>query len=298
VSDVIDWAALRPLAFSVAYGMLGSVTEAEDVAQEALLRMHRHAEPIESPAAFAVTTTTRLAIDQLRSARTRRETYVGAWLPEPLLAPVSTDPPAEHAELTDRLSTAFLLMLERLAPVERAVLLLREAFDYDYDRIAQIVERSPTNCRQILARAKAHLHEPTTRFAASSEHGDELVRRFFAASTSGDLLGLEQLLIEDIKLIGDGGGVVPALASPAVGRSRVARFVLGLLRQARTLGVTLELVRINGQLGILGRDPSGVAVATMSFGIGPDGIDAVYNVVNPAKLRHIPPQSQEPRERA
>jgi RNA polymerase sigma-70 factor (ECF subfamily) len=275
--------------FSVAYGMLGSVAEAEDVAQEALLRLHRHAEPIESPAAFAVTTTTRLAIDQLRSARVRRETYVGAWLPEPLVAPTSADP-AEHAELTDRLSTAFLLMLERLAPVERAVLLLREAFDYDSGRIAQIVERSGTNCRQILARAKTRIQEPTPRFTASPEHGDELVRRFFAASNAGDLLALEQLLIEDIKLIGDGGGVVPALAAPAVGRARVARFVLGLLRQAQTLGVTLEPARINGQLGILGRDQSGAAVAVMSFAIGTDGIGAIYSVVNPAKLSHIPPR--------
>src|SRR5215468_10515549 len=151
--------------FSVAYGMLGSVAEAEDVAQEAQLRMLRAAEPIRSPAAFAVTVTTRLAIDALRSARARREVYVGAWLPEPLL----TDPgrgPAGQAELTERLSLAFLVLLERLAPVERAVLVLREAFDYDYEQIGAIVGKSAANCRQILARARTHLRSDTPRFAA------------------------------------------------------------------------------------------------------------------------------------
>lgn len=273
---------LRPLMFSVAYGMLGSVTEAEDVTQEALLRMHRQPAPIDSPAAFAVTITTRLAIDQLRSARARREVYVGSWLPEPIVA----DEPAARAELTDRLSTAFLVMLERLSPVQRAVLLLREVFDYEYDRIADIVRKSEANCRQILARARERLRGQP-RYAVSPHQRDALAAKFIAACRSGDLAGLEAVLAEDISLTGDGGGKVPALATPAVGRTRVARFLVGLLRRAAAAGIVIDPVTVNGGPGLRARDPHGTVVAILSLSIGSTGIEAIYNVLNPDKLAHI-----------
>jgi RNA polymerase sigma-70 factor (ECF subfamily) len=276
---------LRPLMFSVAYGMLGSVSEAEDVTQEALLRMHREAEPIRQPSAFAVTVTTRLAIDALRSARARREVYVGAWLPEPLVGAPEAGP-AERAEAAERLSLAFLVMLERLSPVERAVLLLREVFDYDYDRVAEIVGRSGENCRQILVRARAHVRE-RPRFAGSAEHRDRLADRFFAACADGDLAGLERLLAEDIAFTGDGGGKVPALATPATGRVRVARFILGLFRQAERFGAVVEPIQVNGAPGGRAVTPDGETVTVFALDVVGDEVVAVYNVLNPDKLRHV-----------
>jgi len=239
---VTDATELRPLMFSVAYGMLGSVAEAEDVAQEAQLRMLRETADIRSPAAYAVTVTTRLAIDELRSARARREVYVGAWLPEPL---VSNDPagdPSQRAEAAEQLSIALLVMLERLSPVERAVFLLREVFQYEYERIAEIVERSAENCRQILTRARAHVRADQPRFEASPERHGALVDRFLAAAGSGDLAGLEAVLADDIAVTGDGGGKVPALATPVQGRLRVARFVIGLFRQVDRFGARIERI--------------------------------------------------------
>lgn len=277
---------LRPLMFSVAYGMLGSVTEAEDITQEALLRMHRTAATIEAPSAYAVTVTTRLAIDQLRSARARREVYVGAWLPEPLVVADPETGPAEQVEAGERLSLAFLVLLERLSPVERAVLLLREVFDYDYERIAVIVGRSPANCRQILVRAKAHVHD-RARFQPTPGQRDALTARFFAACTTGDLAALEQLLAADITLTGDGGGKVPALASPAVGRRRVARFILGLFRQAESLRLEIQPVLVNGGPGARAVDPDGAIIAVVGLEVVDGVIVAVHNILNPDKLRHL-----------
>jgi RNA polymerase sigma-70 factor (ECF subfamily) len=278
---------LRPLMFSVAYGILGSAAEAEDVAQEALLRLHRQAAPIASPPAFAVTVSARLAIDELRSARARREVYVGSWLPEPLIATGADGGPAGHAELTDRLSTAFLVMLERLAPVERAVLVLREAFDYDYEQIGEIVGKSATNCRQILARARTHVQADRPRFEADRARRDELAARFFDACRTGDLGALERLLVEDITITGDSGGKAPALATPVSGRTRVARFLLGLFRRATADGLRLEPVEVNGQPGARVLDDAGTTVAVMSLAISPEGVAAVYNILNPDKLRHV-----------
>ena len=282
-----DTTELRPLMFSVAYGMLGSVAEAEDIAQEAQLRMLREADPIRSPAAYAVTVTTRLAIDELRSARARREVYVGAWLPEPL---VGTDPegePSARAEATECLSVALLVMLERLSPVERAVFLLREVFQYDYERIGQIVERTPENCRQILTRARAHVRADQPRFEASSQRHGALLSRFLAAARAGDLAGLEAVLAEDITLTGDGGGKVPALATPAAGRRRVARFIIGLFRQAQRLGARIEPVVVNGQPGGLAITPDGQTVAVFALDVVDDRIVAVFNILNPDKLAHL-----------
>ncbi len=273
--------------FSVAYGMLGSVASAEDITQEAMLRLHRESEPLRSPSAYAVTITTRLAIDELRSARARREVYVGSWLPEPL---VSTDPagePAVRVEALDQLSVAFLVLLERLSPVERAVLLLRDVFEYDYDRVAEIVRRSEANCRQILVRARQHVRQERPRFEASRQHRDSLSERFFAAAENGDLAALEALLAADIAFTGDGGGKVPALAGPAVGRRRVARFILGLFRQVAAMGLRVEPVRVNARPGGRAVAPEGQTVAVFSLDITDGEIGAVFNVINPDKLRHL-----------
>ena len=216
---------LRPTAFAIGYRMLGSVAEAEDVVQEALLRLHealQRGERIESPRAYLATVATRLAIDQLRSARVRRETYVGEWLPEPLVTDSDADP-ARQAELADSLSMAFLVLLESLSPEQRAALLLHDVFDYGYAEIAEIVGKSEDNARQLAARARRRVEEGRPRFEASREQREELARRFFAAAQEGDVAALEALLANDVVLHGDGGGKVPALARALYGSRRVAR---------------------------------------------------------------------------
>ncbi|MBX5469899.1 MAG: RNA polymerase sigma-70 factor [Thermoleophilaceae bacterium] len=282
---------LRPLAFGIAYRMLGSVSEAEDVVQEAFLRHHRareRGEPIDSPRAWLSTTVTRLAIDELRSARARREAYVGEWLPEPLLT--GGDEASRHAEVADSLSTAFLVLLESLSPVERAVFLLREVFDYPYPEIAGIVGKSEDNVRQLAVRARRRVDERRPRFDASREQRDELARRFFAAAEEGDLEGLEALLAHDAVLHGDGGGKAPALARPLHGRERVARALVGWARQGAALGgFSLERVEINGQPGAIARDPDGRVVSAMSLEIADGRVRAVSSVVNPDKLAHLGP---------
>ena len=223
---------LRPVAFAIAYRMLGSVAEAEDVVQEALLRLHRTLEAgqrIESPRAFLATVTTRLAIDELRSARSRRERYVGDWLPEPIVTD-GADDPARRAEMADSLSLALLVLLESLSPEQRAVLLLRDVFDYGYDEIAAIVDKSEPAVRQLAVRARSHVEQSRPRFQTSREQRDELARRFFAAVQDGDVAGLEALLAHDVVLTGDGGGKVPALGRRLQGRSRVARTLVNWIR--------------------------------------------------------------------
>ena len=285
-------AEVRPAAFAVAYRMLGSVSEAEDIVQEALLRLHRtleDGERIASPRAYVATVATRLAIDQLRSARARRETYVGEWLPEPLLADPEADP-ARHAEVADSLSLAFLVLLESLSPEQRAVFLLREVFDYPYERIAEIVGKSEDNVRQLAVRARRHVEERRVRFEASREQRDELAQRFFAAAHQGDLGALEALLAHDVVLHGDGGGKVPALARSLHGRSRVARALLAWARQGlRAGGAELRQVEVNGQPGALLFDGTGKVVGVMALDIAGAHIQAVSSIVNPDKLRHIGP---------
>jgi RNA polymerase sigma factor (sigma-70 family) len=277
---------LRPLMFSVAYGMFGIVSEAEDITQEALLRMYRETDAVHNPSAFAVTVTTRLAIDQLRSARARREVYVGAWLPEPLVAADPAEGPAEQVEAAERLSFAFLVMLERLSPVERAVLLLREVFDYDYDRIADIVGRSEANCRQILVRAKAHVRE-RPRFDVSRAQRDALATRFFLASSTGDLAAPEQLLAEDIEVTGDGGGKVPAVSTPVAGRRRVARSSSACSVRRPRRGCDSSRSGSTAHPAV-GRSPAdGQTVAVFAMDIVDDRIVALHNVLNPDKLRHL-----------
>lgn len=281
---------LRPLMFSIAYRMLGSVAEAEDIVQEAFLRMHDTPEDsVRSPEAFASTVTTRLAIDHLRSARVRREQYVGSWLPEPLLTAGEQADPSLRAELDDTLSMAFLVLLESLSPVERAVFLLREVFDYDYGRIAEIVGKAEVNCRQIFTRASRRVAERRPRFEASRRQRTELATAFLAASGSGDIEALERVLAEDVVFYGDGGGKAPAITRPAEGRERVARFVLGIARQVAALGGRMEPVEVNGQPGGRIVGPDGRLAAVFELEIAAGRVHAVRNVLNPDKLRHLGP---------
>jgi RNA polymerase sigma-70 factor (TIGR02957 family) len=285
-------AELRPAAFSIAYRMLGSVSEAEDVVQEGLLRLHRaldQGEDVRSPRAFLSTVVTRLAIDELRSARARRETYVGEWLPEPLLASADEDP-ARQAELGDSLSLAFLVVLERLSPEQRAVFLLRDVFDYSYSDIAEILGKREPAVRQLAVRARAHVTEQRPRFEASEERRRELASRFFAAAREGELEALEALLAEDVVLHGDGGGKVPALARPLHGRRRVARTMAAWLRMAVRLGgVQFREVEVNGQPGATLLDRDGKLIGVMALDIAEGRIQGVRSVVNPDKIGHIGP---------
>jgi ketosteroid isomerase-like protein len=230
---------------------------------------------------------TRLAIDQLRSARARREAYVGEWLPEPLLADPEADP-ARQAEMADSLSLAFLVLLESLSPEQRAVFLLREVFDYPYDRIAEIVGKSETNVRQLALRARRHVDERRVRFDASREQREQLADRFFAAAQEGDMPALEALLAEDVELHGDGGGKVPALARALFGRSRVARTLRNWARAARRMGgVEMRRVDVNGQPGAMMLDREGRVFSVMALDIAEGQIQGIRSIVNPDKLHHL-----------
>ena len=245
--------ALRRHGFGVAYRMLGSVSEAEDVAQEALLRLTRQEAPIDEPAAWMTTVVTRLSINVLRSARARRESYVGPWLPEPLLEDPAPDP-ASRAELADSLSLALLVLLERLTPVERAAYLLREVFGYEYAEIAAIIERTEVNSRQLVTRARKHLEASRPRFDADEEARDALLERFLAAAEDGDLQALEELLAKDAVLYADSGGKAMAPQEPLVGATLIARF-MAAVAQVRAPSREFERVRVNGQPGRLLRGP-------------------------------------------
>ena len=231
-----------------------------------------------------------MAISHLRSARVRREAYVGAWLPEPLLA--DTEPgPAERAEMSDSLSMAFLVLLESLTPNERAVFLLHEVFGYDYKEIAEITGKSEANCRQILVRARHHIDEGKPRFEASREQQDEVARRFFAAAEGGDLAGLLELLAPDVVMVGDGGGKAWAMAQPLSGAEQVVRFLLGLYRRAPKMGVRVEPARVNGQPGAVSYDGEGRVVNVFALDIADGLVQTVRSIVNPDKLRHLGPVS-------
>jgi RNA polymerase sigma-70 factor (TIGR02957 family) len=283
---------LRPSAFAIAYRMLGSVTEAEDVVQEGFLRLHRAregGERIESPRAYLSTVVSRLSLDQLRSARVQRETYVGEWLPEPLLASADDDP-ARKAEIADSLSLAFLVVLESLSPEQRAAFLLREVFDEPYDQIAEIIGTSEQNARQLAARARRHVEERRPRFETSREQREELASRFFAAAEDGDLGGLEELLAQDVVLHGDGGGKAPAVKRAVHGRAKVARALTAGLRAATTrFGVVLRREEVNGQPGALLLDREGGLLGVMILDVAEDQIQGVSAIVNPDKLRHLGP---------
>jgi RNA polymerase sigma-70 factor (TIGR02957 family) len=285
---------LRPRAFAIAYRMLGSVAEAEDVVQEALLRLHgvlEAGEEIEVPEAYLATVVTRLGIDRLRRAQVRRETYFGEWLPEPVVTE-GPDDPAVHAEMSDSLSLAFLVLLERLSPEQRAVFLLREVFDYDYDAIAEIVGKSEAACRQLAVRARRHIEQDRPRFEASRQEQNELAQRFLTAAQTGDLDGLEALLANDVALHGDGGGKTRAIAHPLFGRHRVARAVLHWMQVVRDFeGFSIRPVEVNGHPGALGLDGQQRIAVVLSFDIADGQIQGIRSIVNPDKLRHLGPVS-------
>ena len=287
-----DFAALRPLMFSIGYRMLGSAAEAEDVVQEAYLRYRRALDEgaaIDSPKAYLSAVVTRLSIDELRSARARRETYSGEWLPEPLLTDEAAPDPAELAERSDSLSMAFLLVLERLSPVERAVFLLHDVFGYDFEEIAGIVERSAANCRQIAVRARKHVEAERPRFEPSREERDELANRFFAAVTAGEVDGLVELLAEEVTVYGDGGGKVPQWGRPITGVERVARLFANLGRRITAMGGTVEPHEVNGQPGAVVRDPDGLVVNVFALDVAGGAVQTIRSVINPDKLRHLGP---------
>ena len=278
---------LRPRAFAIAYQMLGSVSEAEDVVQEAFLRMHQtlqRDEQITSPRAYIATLVTRLAIDQLRSARVRRERYVGEWLPEPLV----TDPtPDEHAETVDSLSLAFLVLLESLSPQQRAAFLLRDVFEYPYPEVAEIIGTDVDSTRHLVARARSHVRDGRPRHHASRRQRDELAQRFFAAAEQGDLRALEALLAQDVAMHADGGGKVPALARPINGRKRVARTVLAGMSALPRYGVRLQATEVNGQPGAIAIDAQDRLVGVIGVDIADGQIQTIHSIANPDKLRHV-----------
>jgi RNA polymerase sigma-70 factor (ECF subfamily) len=279
--------AVRRRAFGVAYRMLGTVSEAEDVAQDAMLRFTRTKEPIREPTAWITTTATRLSIDVLGSARARRETYVGPWLPEPVVGDAAPDPGAQ-AELADSLSQAFLVVLERLTPVERAAFLLREVFDYDYPRIAEIVDRNEANTRQLVTRAKKHLEAERPRFDPDEELRDKLLERFLAAAQEGDVEALEAMLAEDAVFYSDGGGKISAARKPLFGARRIARVMAKLASKRRRWGpFDLELVRVNGQPGRILRKDDGAVWDVLSIDVVDGQIQTVRVVRNPEKLAHL-----------
>src|SRR4051812_16075829 len=273
---------LRPLLFSIAYRMLGSVAEAEDVVQEAYLRVSG-AGPVENERAFMTTVTTRLAIDVLRSARVRREAYVGEWLPEPLVEPEAPS----LVETDESISLAALVLLERLSPVERAVFALRESFDFEFSEIALIVERSEDNCRQILSRARRRVAEDRPRFDADPGERRALAARLIAAAREGDLDGLVALLAPNAVLIGDGGGRARSLARPMAGAAAVARALSAFYGQSEALGVRLEPVWVNGQPGFRSLDAEGRLVNVVGLDILDGRIAAIRTILNPDKLAHL-----------
>ena len=295
--DTALYEELRPRAFAIAYRMLGSVSEAEDVVQEALLRLHNvleSGEEVSSPGAYVATVTTRLAIDELRSARARRETYVGEWLPEPVVTeePMSlgVDDPAQAAELADSLSLAFLVLLEKLTPEQRAAFLLHDVFDYPYSEIAEIVGRSESATRQLAVRARARVEAERPAYAVTREQEEELAAKFFGAVQEGDLGALEQLLAADVELHGDGGGKAPALARPIFGRERIVR-TLGAWRRIvpRIGGVEFRVTRVNGRPGALTTTRDGRIINAMELEIAEGRIQAIRSIVNPDKLAHLGP---------
>ena len=283
-----EFEELRPLLFAIAYRILGSVSEAEDAVQDAWLRYETTPTKPASPKAFLSAVVTRISIDVLRSARVRREEYVGQWLPEPLL----TDPyqdPERSAELADSVSMAALLLLERLSPLERAVFVLREVFAFGFPEIAVAVERSEQACRQLAVRARRHMEEGRPRFEADRREREELAARFFDALIDGDVGGLQELLAADVQLTGDGGGKAPALARSVIGADKVARVLAANFPRVAQLGVAVERHHLNGQPGAILRDRDHRVLNTVTLDVLDGRIQAIRLVANPDKLGHVGP---------
>jgi RNA polymerase sigma-70 factor (ECF subfamily) len=276
----------RGLLFGIAYRMLGSVTEAQDMVQESYLRWRRAAEePIRSPRAWLTTVITRLCINHLQLERVKRETYVGPWLPEPLVDEPGGDP-AAAAQLADSLSLAFLVLLETLSPTERAVFILREGFDYEFADIAAVVEKSEANCRQILARARKRIEQRRPRYEALRADADQLVAAFVAAVQSGDVEALMATMADDVVLVSDEGDKPGALRRPIHGAAPVARVMINVRRKLGSEGAEVRPATINGLPGFV-RFRDGRAQGVLAFGITGGRIQALFSIANPDKLRHV-----------
>jgi len=288
LTRVEEFEELRPLLFAIAYRILGSVVEAEDAIQETWLRFELSATPPRSTRAFLSAVITRVSIDVLRSARVRRERYIGQWLPEPLL----TDPyedPARSAELADSVSMAALLLLERLSPLERAVFVLREIFGFSFPEVAAAVGRSEPACRQLAARARRHMDVGRPRFEADRRERAQLAARFFEALRDGDIDGLQDLLAADVRLVGDGGGKAPALANGVVGSTNVARVLAVNFPLLARIDASMDQRELNGEPGAIIRDRDGKVFCTMTIDVLGGLIQTIHAVVNPDKLGHIGP---------
>jgi RNA polymerase sigma-70 factor (TIGR02957 family) len=298
-ADDTDADEYRPLLFSIAYGMTGSVGDAEDIVQDTFLGLTRARQAgtrIADPKAYLTTAVTRLGINHLGSARVRRETYVGDWLPEPVVVPTEGPGPAEHAELADSLSMAFLVLLEALSPVERAVFMLREVFGYGYPDVARIIGKTEVNCRQIFARARQRIAtgrraRESARPPARRAEGEELARRFFEAAAGGDMDALLGMLAPDVVFQSDGGGKAQVIRKPLAGRLRVMRLVVGLFRRGRTFGASLRLAWVNGQPGAVFYDAAGRVASVLELDLADGMVQAIRAVVNPDKLGHVGPVS-------
>jgi RNA polymerase sigma-70 factor, ECF subfamily len=282
-----EFQELRPLLFSIAYRILGSVAEAEDTVQDTWLRYMASATVPTSTKAFLSALVTRASIDVLRSARVRREEYVGPWFPEPLLSDPYEDP-ERSAELADSVSMAALLLLERLSPLERAVFVLREVFGFDYPEVANAVGRSEPACRQLAVRARRHMDLGRPRFEADRREREELAARFFDALRDGDVGGLRELLAADVQMVGDAGGKAPALARNVVGADNVAR-LLAAVFPAFTRIAQVEPHKVNGQPGAILRDRDGNVAGTLILDVLDGRIQMIRSVVNPDKLGHLGP---------
>jgi RNA polymerase sigma-70 factor (ECF subfamily) len=288
VTRTAEFEELRPLLFSIAYRLLGSVGEAEDAVQETWLRFEASATQPASTKAFLSAVVTRVSIDVLRSARVRRETYVGPWFPEPLL----TDPygdPERSAELADSVSMAALLLLERLTPLERAVFVLREVFGFSFPEVASAVGRSEAACRQLAVRARRHMDAGRPRFEADRHEREELAGRFFGAFRDGDVEGLRELLAADVQMVGDGGGKAPQWTRPITGAGNVARVLAAIVPLFARIGGMVEPHELNGQPGAIFRDREGKVVNTFTLDILGGRIQTIRSVINPDKLRHVGP---------
>ena len=287
-SKAEEFEQLRPLLFAIAYRILGSVVEAEDAVQETWLRFEAtQTEPV-STKAFLSAVVTRVSIDVLRSARVRREQYVGPWFPEPLIADPYDDP-ARSAELADSVSMAALLLLERLSPLERAVFVLREVFRFEYDEIASAVGRSEDACRQLASRARRHMDAGRPRFDADRREREQLAERFFAALRDGEVGQLQDLLAADVQIIGDGGGKAPAFARGVTGLDRVVRVLEGLVPAVAAVDLGVEPHEVNGEPGAILRDAEGRVIGTLALDILGGRVQTIRGVLNPDKLRHLGP---------
>jgi RNA polymerase sigma-70 factor (ECF subfamily) len=288
VTRTEEFQELRPLLFSIAYRILGSVAEAEDAVQETWLRYEASPAQPTSAKAFLSAAVTRISIDVLRSARVRREEYVGQWFPEPLL----TDPyqdPERSAELADSVSMAALLLLERLSPLERAVFVLREVFGFGFGEVASAVGRSEAACRQLAVRARRHMDQGRPRFEADRREREKLAARFFDALREGDVDGLRELLAADVQLVGDGGGKAPQLARSIFGAENAARVLASVFPWLVRIDVTLEPHEVNGQPGAILRDRDGKILNTIALDVLDGQIQTIRSVQNPDKLGHVGP---------